>query len=875
MVRYMDWDKHFVLNNDIDLAGEVFTSPILGVSDAFSGSFDGNGRTISNLTINASGMENVGFIGKLDSDARVRNLTLADVNISGSSYTGGLCGDNSGGEIHNCHVSGNISCYRFSGGLCGDNSGNVSQCSVEANIENNNSGYDIGGLCGFNQGEIDQCFVVIEINSISECVGGFCGLNAWGQISNCYVAGSVIGNDVVAGFCGLNDGNIDKCYSSVQVTSSGKVGGFCAENMGMEIGSIVSSYWDTDISGLVVSDGGWGLTANEMKAAGSYYGWNNGYWTIDEGNGYPHLAWEDAGGMVINTDYPAASYYGDGTDENPYQLSTVDDLSCLMWRECDWDKSFILINDIDMNGYVFTHPVIGYGSYFSGNFDGNGHLISNFTIDAESQSYVGFFRALSSATVHRLGLDNIIVNGGDYVGGVCGGVDVMTVMASVLSHCYFNGSVTGTTNIGGLCGVHMGEMNQCYATGSVSGVKNVGGLLGESIGYTRQSYAVNVVSGSEFIGGISGWSGGVNEECFWNIEVSGCAVGDGGGYIYDGMTGLTIAEMQTASSYTDAGWDFSTIDGDEADWIMPVGSYPLLTWQSPIVAEGVTALSLPVGTGVTELELLVYGRNDDMMFWTLSGFEDQAWITSVEPFSGISFGSQEKTSVKVTIDCSSLISGDYSCEMYLDNGDGLSLPIGISLHIYEPVGMAELEALAEYWLYENCVDEQDCAAGDYYIDGVIDMLDFAQLAQSWMGDGMKYDNDNISDDFETGDLSRQNWELSGDADWFIDTDSYEGDYSLRSGQIEDDQWCSVAFTVDTTGFSTVSFAYKCSTESCCDPIVFYIDGQFYGSWAGNTDWTEVAFSIEDGEHTFTWSYTKDGSVSSGSDAVWIDNVVIE
>jgi hypothetical protein len=73
---------------------------------------------------------------------------------------------------------------------------------------------------------------------------------------------------------------------------------------------------------------------------------------------------------------------------------------------------------------------------------------------------------------------------------------------------------------------------------------------------------------------------------------------------------------------------------------------------------------------------------------------------------------------------------------------------------------------------------------------------------------------------------------------------------------------------------TVSFARKVSSEREYDFLRFYIDGVKRGEWSGEEDWGVVSFPLTSGVHTLEWSYEKDGSVSNGQDAAWVDSLVI-
>ena len=102
---------------------------------------------------------------------------------------------------------------------------------------------------------------------------------------------------------------------------------------------------------------------------------------------------------------------------------------------------------------------------------------------------------------------------------------------------------------------------------------------------------------------------------------------------------------------------------------------------------------------------------------------------------------------------------------------------------------------------------------------------------------------------------------------------YEGSYAAKSGVITDNQTTSLELTVEAT-FDTISFARKVSSESGWDYLRFYINDVEIEKWSGEQDWFVVKYTITEGQHTFKWSYTKDGSASSGSDCGWIDAIRI-
>jgi hypothetical protein len=111
--------------------------------------------------------------------------------------------------------------------------------------------------------------------------------------------------------------------------------------------------------------------------------------------------------------------------------------------------------------------------------------------------------------------------------------------------------VTGNSHVGGLAGVNWGTIAKSYSTGTIIGNENVGGLIGDSHADANANSSL------------------------WDIESSGLSTSDGG-------TGLTTAEMQTASTFLEAGWDFidETDNGTEDIWWIDEGrDYPRLWWE--------------------------------------------------------------------------------------------------------------------------------------------------------------------------------------------------------------------------------------------------------------------------------------------------------
>jgi Zinc carboxypeptidase/Carboxypeptidase regulatory-like domain/Dockerin type I domain len=130
--------------------------------------------------------------------------------------------------------------------------------------------------------------------------------------------------------------------------------------------------------------------------------------------------------------------------------------------------------------------------------------------------------------------------------------------------------------------------------------------------------------------------------------------------------------------------------------------------------------------------------------------------------------------------------------------------------------------------------------------------------------------------FESGDLPGQyDFSFSGNANWFVtDDESYNGLYSVRSGDIDDREVTRMTLVVELVEAGSIDFWKKVSSEDDYDFLYFYIDGDLENSWSGSSNWSNHSYDLAVGEHTFIWEYNKDTSVSNGSDCAWIDDILL-
>jgi hypothetical protein len=349
------------------------------------------------------------------------------------------------------------------------------------------------------------------------------------------------------------------------------------------MGSISLSFWDMESSGQLDSAGGIGLQTAEMmdpEMLGLNGLANDPNWILDANNDYPRLSWEGTVGQVVPL--PAIHWLeGTGTSENPFVITNTDQLILISKAGGLMDKSFIMTDNLDLADWSGTQALI---PYFSGHFNGNGFKISNLRVQGAGN--LGFFGLLSSdAVVRNLGLCDVSIEGDLSAGSLCARND------GHIHASYSTGSVNGKRVAGGLAGINNGTIDSCYSTCSVTCKNDAGGLVGRNYTYNRGKQAQGKLSycysvgavGSDGQGNFRGGGGLVGENmmpdsviaCFWDIQTSGLEKSSGG-------SGLTTADLQTASTFIDTGWDFinETANGTEDIWwILEGQDYPRLWWE--------------------------------------------------------------------------------------------------------------------------------------------------------------------------------------------------------------------------------------------------------------------------------------------------------
>ena len=474
-------DTYWKLTTDIDLNGnnlkwppeDFLWIPIGYDYNPFSGNFDGNGKTISNLRIYNTDFRYIGLFGYTDG-ASIKNLGIVGSSLVATGsfttlegvYAGSMAGFANNTVIDNCYYTGgNIfsyelsSYYYYSGGIVGYIGGNsaINNC------------YNTGGIVFDN-----SPFYNDYSGGIAGCIGGNSTIN------NCY-----------------NAGGIDSYhYSSYK---GGIVGNTPAAT------AVNNSYY---LFTCGAAGAGVAQTEAEMKSTEFINLLNSGVT-----NAYFYI--QDLTPFV-NNGYPIRTKIFNINENNEYLIENKEDLISLANLVNNGNslsgQTFILANNITLPKTPNNILSIGNKNTnrpFSGTFHGNGKRIYNVYIDEPNTEYQGFFGYTKNAYLYEVGLVDITASGRNYTGGMVGYAENTRIDNSYIK----GGTLFSLNYCGGMIGYQTSGTNSiitgCYNQGcTVTGNNYVGGLLGYSDrGTVRSSYVSAPVlsqSGSSSIGAIIG-----------------------------------------------------------------------------------------------------------------------------------------------------------------------------------------------------------------------------------------------------------------------------------------------------------------------------------------------------------------------------------
>ncbi len=577
------------------------------------------------------------FVGGLVG-ANNGNITSSynTATVIGLDTIGGLVGEN-WGHITKSYSNGTVTGNEDIGGLVGINIGLVTASCVTSTIT---ADFDVGGLVGRNLDTITNCYSLAHVEGKAS-VGGLVGRNGhvgaeavrpvrvYGTISKSYSAGIVVEMDSGGGLVGSQvDGEITNSFWDIQMSGQAESGG--------GIG-ITTDEMQTASTFL---EAGWDFVDENDNGTEDIWKISEGldyprlWWEPSKysgGTGEPNKPYK----IATADDLMLLGESPDDYDKHFILTADIDLDPNLPGRKI-FDGAVIAPDMNDVNdGFQ--------GTDFNGVFDGNGHAILHLTI--VGNSYLGLFGQIQSgAKILNLCLEAVDINEmgeyaegqsfylNSYVGGLvgfnsegiitnsnCTGIVSGTVPVGglvgwnskgIITNSYSQVTVNGIYSVGGLVGFNEGgTITNSKSTGVVNGDTKVGGLVGENNrgGSIINSYSTATVSGDIDIGGLVGCNsfvgsstisycysagkvtgnisvGGLVGEgsastdvinCFWDKDIVGFIIGVSG-------KPVTTTEMQTTSTFLEAGWDFvdETENGTEDIWWIDEGNdYPRLWWE--------------------------------------------------------------------------------------------------------------------------------------------------------------------------------------------------------------------------------------------------------------------------------------------------------
>ncbi|MFZ5502216.1 MAG: MBG domain-containing protein [Pseudomonadota bacterium] len=632
------------------LGRDIVANVVLNPVAVFSGWFDGQHQTITGL--NSSLFRTIG------TNAMVGRFRLINSSIRNCGFECGALATVNNGTVDGVYAINPIVIGAISaaGGLLGTNTGSISNSYVSGGSISANQ--KVGGLVGVNSGSIDSSYVSGNLAAVqngggnTRTVGGLVGLNS-GGISNSYVSGGTVtsaitdGTGNVGGLVGVNSslGTVSNSYASNGIVCGGAWN--CGGVIGQNFGGVTNTFWDSDTAGAAVlfglghdgrlvtggaTNGSPGNTG-ALPLTTANFMINANFTAATPANGNISPTWD-----FLNTWWQPVS---DGNLRPMLQSEWSQNISNahqLQLMAMNLNADYRLVADIDMAelanpggvwdvnagfmpiwGGMQVQPPFNFpiSVPFTGTLDGAGHVINNLRINRPTESAVGLFGILGrGASVTNVGLSNVDITGGNYVGALAGrngngsGSAFGSGAAASITNSYVSGgtvsggsAVTGGSGVvGGLVGSNSGFIANSYAgSGTVSvtgavGFSSVGGLIGRHSGVLENAYSTNAViggvssdaggligsAGCECIpvvnntyasglvtGGVAGQTGGLIgtnfatvSNSYWDVTTTGQAFADGSGNsVVSGITGLTTAAAMTRASY--ANFDFAST------WWMP------------------------------------------------------------------------------------------------------------------------------------------------------------------------------------------------------------------------------------------------------------------------------------------------------------------
>ena len=530
--------KHFRLVSDLDLSVKEWT-PIGTEGNLFWGGFDGDGHTITGMTITGKENSYVGLFGECRNftaaSSYIKSVTVKGANISGKSFVGAIAG--AGANISDCYsIENTIYASRCVGGVCGSLIGKISGCYNSSSVSGISTAGGIMGSASYEgnvgNGVVQYCYNIgtVTVSEQDSSVGGITGASANRyDISNCLNCGKITGNGKnVGGIAGSTESNymnfIGNCYYNSDLNNAGVGEGASDKVIPLTTSQLCGALPD-GLDSTIWKEGS--VDTSTAKATQGRFGTATGT--------YINLTKVADIKETKTAPVPVYNYVTtNGNDWDTYTLITTAEEFAAIGQDRDetkWSANYVLGNDIDLSGVELSSigdPEIPY----IGKFSGDGHTISHVDMTKEDGVYssglfaqIGNSSGKSGKVILLLAANGDIVSSYSETGGICGNLS-----AGEIYGCSFTGTVKGYT-AGGICG-NAGQdtkISQCFFAGDVQG-SSAAGICGRSgavvdiINHCISIATIDTAENDAYLAGITNSQDYGVTNCYFNNDI--CNVED-------------------------------------------------------------------------------------------------------------------------------------------------------------------------------------------------------------------------------------------------------------------------------------------------------------------------------------------------------------
>lgn len=552
------------------LAGEINNSEIRGCSS------DGE----VSATYYAGGL-----VGK--AEFSLIKMSFSTAEVTSGNRIGALIGELYYSHVEGCLAAGNVSGTEYAGGLVHSLGGSSSVKSSYALGNVTVTGTHAGGLAAEMWGDsfVSMSYAMGNVSGTSG-VGGLVGNPSSGDIYHSIGQNKQIESTTGSIYIGRIAGGKSEDYNLFQNNhgyAKMKVSGdpVSSADPSSKDGSDFLGFYE--IQAAEISDPApfeaWDFDAADADGNGVYWQWDHDIsrpvlYVDPEGSvNFIRLGNDTRVIEPVIDDTPSDFAGGAGTEGNPYQVATAEQLDSVRNY---LDKHFIQIADINLTDYLGEDgdgynegkgwvPIGSSSSQFTGSYDGDGYKIIGLTFtDPDNGWYTGLFGHTSKdAALDNITLQDATLNGKSEIGSLVG------KNYGTVSNCSsINVDLAGYMNVGGLIGINYGVVEDSYTSGAVvCTYAYVGGLIGENASYSGAQYLDDAgsvlncyssanVTGVEVVGGLIGNdSRGNIEYSYSSGQVIGTDDRVGGliGDAYDTQIRHCYATGNVAGAYDDVG----------------------------------------------------------------------------------------------------------------------------------------------------------------------------------------------------------------------------------------------------------------------------------------------------------------------------------